>query len=111
GFPGRPETIRGTVAVVDDVWALLGSSSFSRRGLTFDGSIDIVMVDKVIKRGVSDMVRHFRRQVMARSLGLVPSALGETANANWVRLTQQRSAFELVREIVERGGDGLVEPL
>ena len=45
------------------------------------------------------------------ALGLVPPVLGETANANWVRLTQQRSAFDLVREIVERGGDGLVEPI
>jgi phosphatidylserine/phosphatidylglycerophosphate/cardiolipin synthase-like enzyme len=111
GFPGRPEVIRGTVAVVDDVWALLGSSSFSRRGLTFDGSVDIVLVDKVIKHSVSDLVRNFRRQVMARTLGLIPPAPGETANANWVRLTQQKSAFELMREIVERGGDGLVEPL
>jgi phosphatidylserine/phosphatidylglycerophosphate/cardiolipin synthase-like enzyme len=111
GFPGRPEVIRSSVGIVDDVWALLGSSSFSRRGLTFDGSIDVVLVDKVIKRAVSDTVRNFRRQAIARTLGLVPPAPGETSNANWVRLNQQRSAFELVHEIVERGGDGLVEPL
>lgn len=111
GFPGRPESNRGTFAVVDDVWALLGSSSFSRRGLTFDGSLDVVFVDKEIKRGVSHRVSEFRRQAMARILGLHPPTHGETANANWVRLTQQRSAFEFMRELIERGGDGLVEPL
>jgi hypothetical protein len=111
GFPGRPEVIRGTLAVVDDVWALIGSSSFSRRGLTFDGSIDIALLDKVIKDGVSDAVRNFRRLAMANTLGLVPPVASETAKANWVRLSKQKSAFELIREIIERGGDGLVEPL
>jgi hypothetical protein len=111
GFPGRPEVIRGTIGVVDDVWALLGSSTFSRRGLTFDGSIDLVLLDRVIKRGVSETVRNFRKHAMARTLGLAPPVPGETASAGWVRLAQQRSAFELVREIVERGGDGLIEPL
>jgi predicted xylose isomerase-like sugar epimerase len=103
--------IRGTRAVVDDVWALVGSSSFSRRGLTFDGSIDVVLVDKQIRNGVSAAIRDLRRQAMARTLGLAPPADGETANPNWVRLRPLQKAFELVKEITERGGDGLVEPL
>ena len=111
GFPGRPEVIRGTVAVIDDVWLLLGSSSFSRRGLTFDGSIDITLVDKTISRGLSSAISNFRRLAMARTLGVSAPAPGETANPNWVRLAQPRTAFELVREVVDRGGDGLVEPL
>jgi hypothetical protein len=111
GFPGRPEVIRSTIGVVDDVWALIGSSSLSRRGLTCDGSVDLVFMDRAIKRGVSETIRNFRRQAMARTLGVQPPVAGDTANPNFVRLTQPRSAFALVREIVDRGGDGLVEPL
>jgi hypothetical protein len=111
GFPGRPEVIRGMVVVVDDVWALAGSSSFSRRGLTFDGSVDVALLDRQLREGVSAAVRDLRRRAMARTLGVVPPTGGETASANWVRTLQPRSAFELVREIVDRGGDGLVEPL
>ncbi len=72
GFPGRPEVIRGTVAVVDDVWALVGSSSFSRRGLTFDGSIDLTFLDQTIRRGTSSAVRELRKSAMARTLALTP---------------------------------------
>lgn len=111
GFPGRPEVSHGTVGIVDDVWMLLGSSAFARRGLTFDSSLDAVFIDKTITRGVSSGIRDFRRRIMARLLGLTPPAAGETPNANWVRLAQQTSAFELIREIVGRGGDGLLEPL
>ena len=111
GFPGRPEVIRGTTAVVDDVWALVGSSSFARRGLTFDGSLDLCFLDKTLRLGASSTIRALRKSAMARTLALTPPAPGETASANFVRLDQPRAAFELVREIVERGGDGLVEPL
>ena len=110
GFPGRPEVIRGTVAVVDDVWLLLGASSISRRGLTFDGSTDVTLVDKRISRGSSEAIRNFRRQAMARTLGQSPPLSGETANPNWVRLNQPRSAFELVRGCTAGAGDGLVQP-
>lgn len=111
GFPGRPEVIRGTVGVIDDIWALLGSSTFSRRGLTFDGSIDTVFLDKNISGGVSTAIKNLRKNSIARTLALLPSASGETPNANFVRLNQPLSTFKLIKEIVERGGDGLVEPL
>jgi len=111
GFPGRPEVIRGTTAVIDDVWALVGSSSFSRRGLTFDGSLDVSFLDRTLHQGSSSAIRALRKNAMARTLALTPPAPGQTASANFVRLEQPRAAFELVREIVERGGDGLVEPL
>ena len=91
------------------MWALVGSSSFSRRGLTFDGSIDLSFLDRTLRQGSSSAVRELRKNAMARTLA--PPAPGETANASWVRLDRTRPAFELVREIVERGGDGLVEPL
>lgn len=111
GFPGRPEVIRGTLAVVDDVWALLGSSSLSRRGLTFDGSTDLAFMDSTLREGVGDNIRKMRKNIMARALGLTATADGETATTNMVRLHQPTQAFELFREILERGGDGLIEPI
>lgn len=112
GFPGRPETLRGTVAVVDDVWALVGGSTLSRRGLTFDGSADAAFTDRALRDGASIAVRDLRRRAMARILGLAPpTTQGDTPSAGWVRLEGQRSAFGWVRELVGRGGDGLVEPL
>ncbi len=111
GFPGRYEVIRGTTVTVDDVWMLSGSSSFSRRGLTFDGSIDVCLFDRQLREGTSASIANIRRRAMARTLGVSPPVTGETPTANWVRTLQMKSAFELFREVVARGGDGLMEPL
>ena len=111
GFPGRPETVRGTVAVVDDVWAMLGASTWSRRGWTFDGAVDVAWLDRQLSDGASVAVRDLRRRAMARVFGLAPPAAGETASAGWVRMAEPRSAFGWAREVVDRGGDGLCEPL
>jgi len=111
GFPGRPEVIRGTVAVVDDVWALVGSSSLSRRGLTFDGSTDVVLFDRAHRDGAGIAIRDLRRRAMARTLSVAPPVGGETPSPTWVRTRDPRAAFSLITEIVGRGGDGLVEPL
>src|SRR6266487_913970 len=44
GFPGRPSRLESSVVIVDDVWAMVGSSTFRRRGLTFDGGIFFLMI-------------------------------------------------------------------
>jgi hypothetical protein len=113
GFPGRPEVRRGTLAVVDDVWALVGTSTVSRRGLTFDGSVDVAFVDRSLRDGVSAGVQDLRRAAMARTLGVGPPAAGsgDTPDPRWVRLAQPRSAFTLLAETLERGGDGQIQPL
>jgi hypothetical protein len=115
GFPGRPEVIRGTLITIDDVWALEGTSSFSRRGLTFDGSVDVCFLDRQFREGVSAAIAERRRRALARTLGVTPPdaglSNGTTANANWVRTRQMKSAFVLVQEILARGGDGLLEAL
>lgn len=77
GFPGRPEALRGTVAVVDDVWALVGGSTVSRRGFTFDGSTDVAFLDRTVRDGASVGVRELRRRSMARLLGVAPPATAD----------------------------------
>ncbi|WP_199041165.1 hypothetical protein [Glycomyces salinus] len=112
GFPGRPENLRGTFAVVDDVWALVGGSTFSRRGLTFDGSTDLAFVGHDLKDGVSATVRDARRAAMARVLGVGPREAGSTATPDprWTQLAGRRSAFRLMHRTVENGGEGEVQP-
>jgi hypothetical protein len=113
GFPGRPEQLRGMLAVVDDVWVLTGTSTLSRRGLTFDGGVDLAFVGHELVDGTCRTVRDIRRDAMARQLGLRPptSGSGETADPRWARLADQRSAFELLRETLDNGGEGEIEAL
>ena len=113
GFPGRPEQLRGSFAVVDDVWALTGASTLSRRGLTFDGSTDVAWVGHDLVDGVSASVRAMRRNAMARVLGVgpAPAGSGRTPDPRWVRLADPNGAFSLMRETVANGGEGEIQPL
>jgi hypothetical protein len=113
GFPGRPEVRRGSLVVVDDVWALAGTSTWSRRGLTFDGSVDVSLLGVALRDGVCSAVADLRRAAMARLLGVAAPAPGsaETPDPRWVQLSQPTSAFRLMADTLARGGDGLLEPL
>ncbi|MEO5711344.1 MAG: hypothetical protein ABIQ59_16165 [Nocardioidaceae bacterium] len=113
GFPGRPETRRGSLVVVDDVWALVGTSTWSRRGQTFDGSIDVAFLDRALRDGRSAGVAELRRTAMARTLGVKPPVTGsaETPDPRWVQLAQPGPAYALMAQTLARGGDGLLEPL
>ncbi|MEQ1571855.1 MAG: hypothetical protein ABMA64_39880, partial [Myxococcota bacterium] len=110
GFPGRPEVLRTTVGVVDDSWAILGTSSFSRRGMTFDGGLDLVFTDRDRLDGASVAVRRLRREVMAHWLGLTAPAPGATPTAGFVRLGSLDGAFDHLTEVLAQGGDGTIEP-
>jgi hypothetical protein len=110
GFPGRPELLRTTIGVVDDVWAIVGASTFSRRGMTFDGGVDVALLDRQLVDGASAVIRALRREAMARTAGLAAPAPGETPAAGWVRLGTPAGAFEHIRELLRNGGQGLVEP-
>ncbi len=52
GFPGRPEVRRGSLVAADDVWALAGTPTWSRRGMTFDVSVDMSLVGRSLRDGV-----------------------------------------------------------
>ncbi|GAA4012904.1 hypothetical protein [Actimicrobium antarcticum] len=111
GFPGRYTAMRSSVIVVDDVYSLVGTSHFRRRGMTFDGAADLVSFDRVIDEGYSKKLRDFRRTLMATRLG-IPVATGPLgASAEWVALEHPRSAFSVVRNLLEQGGLGDIKPL
>ena len=109
GFPGRPEVQRGSAVIVDDVWALIGTSTLSRRGLTFDGGRDLSLVDRNLLGGSSTQIRQLRRRLMGRTFDARPAGAGETPNPTWIRLAQMRAAFDLAREVLADGGHGLIE--
>jgi len=111
GFPGRPLRLMTNVIIVDDVWAMLGASTFRRRGLTFDGSLDLVMFDNRIRAGRSLALADLRRRLMSGHLGVAAPVAGTTPHATWVRLADLHSAFAACQELLAHGGSGLISPL
>jgi hypothetical protein len=111
GFPGRPSALEATVVVVDDLWMLVGSSSFRRRGLTFDGGSDLVLTDNQVINGRSPAIARLRRSLMLARLGATPpdpAVAGLPPDANFIRLDDGVEAFYLVREMLRSGGLGRI---
>jgi hypothetical protein len=116
GYPGRPASLATTVMVVDDAWALVGSSTFRRRGLRYDGSTDLVFTDTVYENGICPSIARFRQLLMANRLGIAPTdgtfpnGGGPVPNPGFTRLYDGRTAFGLVQEMLAQGGTGTIEP-
>jgi hypothetical protein len=121
GMPGRPLVVRTTTVIVDDVWLITGTSSLSRRGLTFDGANDVVLTDWLLDRGAGSAIRAHRKALMGAHLGVgpgtggigggaPPSAVGAPI-ADWVRLHQPTSAHEAFADVLSAGGLGKLLPL
>jgi hypothetical protein len=112
GFPGRPTAIRSTVVIVDDVWALVGTSHFRRRGMTFDGGADVVSIDRAFgPRGTSAGIAQFRQETMASKLGIGIPAGPAGASALWTRLADPEAAFGVLAELLASGGLGRCSPV
>jgi hypothetical protein len=112
GFPGRPLRTGTSVVIVDDVWLMLGTSAPTRRGLTFDGAIDVALFDRQLDEGYSAGIRSLRRALMARHLQASPPAAGQAPSATWVKLARPAPAGRAMQEIVmQEAGNGLVESL
>ncbi|HEV2757649.1 MAG TPA: hypothetical protein VG318_17960 [Actinomycetota bacterium] len=112
GFPGRPSRLESTVVIVDDVWALVGASTFRRRGMTFDGGSDVVFTDTDLVNGISPSIQSFRRQLQAVRLGVSPPDLAPLPvlpEASWVNLADGQSAAFVVRDMLRGGGLGRIE--
>jgi hypothetical protein len=65
----RPLRIASTTIIVDDVVAVTGGFSLSRRGLTFDSSLAVAVFDEQLQRERSREVFRFRQQLLADRLG------------------------------------------
>jgi hypothetical protein len=107
GFPGRYSRIESTVIIIDDCWALVGGSTFRRRGLGFDGSSDLVFTDTQLVQGRSLAIRDFRRALMAARLGIPADA----DHPSYVQLNDGQCSFQLVRQTLQSGGLGNIDLL
>jgi phosphatidylserine/phosphatidylglycerophosphate/cardiolipin synthase-like enzyme len=105
GFPGRYSRIETSVVVVDDRWLLIGGSTFRRRGLTFDGSSDLVLADTRLENGRSPAIRDFRRTLLAARLG-IPA---DQEHPSYVQLNDGQRAFQLIRQTLQAGGLGKID--
>jgi hypothetical protein len=109
GFPMRPKVLQHQVVIVDDMWALVGSSTMRRRGLQFDGSQDVVLFDKNIVNGKSAGIKDFRIKLLREHLnlelnnGLTPGLL--------VQMNDFHDSFYAIKGLLESGGAGLISPI
>jgi hypothetical protein len=107
GFPGRYSRVETNVVVIDDAWAMIGGTTIRRRGLTFDGSSDLVVTDTLLENGRSAAIRDFRRKLLADRLGVQP----DSSQPSFVALGEASTAFNFVRDVVAAGGLGDVSPV
>ncbi|OYW19155.1 MAG: hypothetical protein B7Z52_03970 [Burkholderiales bacterium 12-64-5] len=110
-MPGRPLSLLTNLTVIDDVWALIGTSSFRRRGLTYDGGCDVVLSDNDIEAAGSKRVAELRRMRVGGHLGLLPQSQSAWPPANWIRIQSMEGTFQAVSDLLRAGGGGLIEPL
>lgn len=76
---GRCLRIAGTAVVVDDAFALAGSTHLSRRGLSWDSSLAASVFDERVQDGRPQEVLAFRRHLLADRLGLPISRVADDA--------------------------------
>lgn len=68
--------VHAKVAIVDDVWATIGSASLNRPGFCFDSEINLVVVDTEVADGGRRFARDLRLELWQEHLRLDPGALG-----------------------------------
>jgi hypothetical protein len=107
GFPGRFARVETSVVIIDDLWTMIGGCSFRRRGLTFDGSSDLVFTDTLLENGRSPAIRDFRRGLMANRLG-IPA---DSTQASYVALNEAATAFGVIRDALAGGGLGKISSI
>jgi hypothetical protein len=100
---GRSVRLASTTVIVDDAYALTGTTHLWRRGLTFDSSLAVSVFDERVTDGRPQEVRNFRRALLAGRLGipvsLVPDDPPELAQAilDFDRTGSFRLAFHDIR--------------
>lgn len=114
GFPGRPPRLMHTIVIIDDMWLFIGTSSFNRRGLLFDGNLSLVCFDSQIEAGRSRAIRNFRRQLLENHLGTAPipnSPLPAFPHPNVALVADLHEGYFAVRDMLDQGGSGFIEGL
>jgi hypothetical protein len=107
GFPGRFSRVETNVVIVDDVWAMVGGATIRRRGLTMDGSSDLVFTDTLLENGRSAAIRDFRRGLLAGRLGIA----ADSTQATYVALNEPATAFRVVSDAAAGSGLGDITSL
>lgn len=79
--------------IVDDIWMVVGSSNFSRRGMTYETEIGVTITDAEVEDGVRKIVRDHRIRLWAEHLRLDRS--------HWHRLLDPIAGAELLRQALE----------
>jgi hypothetical protein len=94
--PGRTLRLASTTVIVDDVYALTGTTHLWRRGLSFDSSLAVAVFDETLEAGRPAEIRRFRRRLVADRLGLPVSLVPE----------DPAELVTSVRRLAERGRGG-----
>jgi hypothetical protein len=112
GFPGRPTYVRSTVVLVDDSYAVVGTSHLRRRGMTFDGGVDVASIDRALDgRGASASIARFRQRLLASRLGVAVPQTPAESSALWTRLAEPASTFDVIADLLRSGGEGRCAPI
>jgi hypothetical protein len=94
--PGRALRLAATTVVVDDAYALTGTTHLWRRGLSFDSSLAVAVFDETLDEGRPAEVRAFRRALVADRLGVDPVFVPD----------DPADLVDAVRTLVERDSGG-----
>ena len=96
---GRSTRLSSTSVIVDDAYALTGTTHLWRRGLCFDSSVAAAAFDERLDHGRPQAIRAFRRRLVAGRLGVSLAQLPD-------------DPVELVRAVntLVTGGSGRLVP-
>lgn len=79
--------------IVDDIWMVISSSNFSRRGMTYETEMGVTISDAEVEDGVRKSVRDHRIRLWAEHLRLDRS--------QWYRLLDPIAGAELLRQAID----------
>jgi hypothetical protein len=102
--PGRRLHIASTTVIVDDVYALTGTTHLWRRGLSFDSSLAIAVFDEMLQHGRPKDLRDFRRALLGGRLGLPPTGVPDHPDEliDAIRILAQHGSSRLSTETIMR---------
>jgi hypothetical protein len=98
---GRSLRICSTTVIVDDAYALTGTTHLWRRGLSFDSSLAVAVFDDRLEDGRPKEVRAFRRRLLAGRLGIPLAQLPD----------DPAEMVKAINQLVQRGSSRITATL